>query len=206
MSTDAERCYVCMEECDTPSPCLCKELRIHKSCMADMVSASGSVNCGVCTSPLGGVALVAVRTRARTCRGVLVIALLFTGTVASVTMSIAVFSANVQGSGPRSLFFAMSALGFISTLDKAYASLGEEGTVYRTRTGTRGGDGLAPNGVELLKQGPEGTILSFVKVRQRRLEFDRPRARQALPPHTEGSPTLGRRGTAPSWSGGCGRV
>lgn len=43
-------CYVCYDDCETRSNCLCKELYVHPSCV-EMMKIYGKTGCGVCKQP-----------------------------------------------------------------------------------------------------------------------------------------------------------
>lgn len=43
-------CYVCLEPCTTPAPCLCKSLYLHKDCQMIM-RLYEQKHCGICKTP-----------------------------------------------------------------------------------------------------------------------------------------------------------
>lgn len=45
------RCYVCLEECETTSPCEC-QMPVHTECLADMHEKIPRVDCSICRSPI----------------------------------------------------------------------------------------------------------------------------------------------------------
>ena len=42
-----DTCFVCLEECETKSPCECKSLYLHPACLSKVVESNGST-CTVC--------------------------------------------------------------------------------------------------------------------------------------------------------------
>ena len=42
-----DECYICMEVCSTPSPCLCENF-VHKKCLHTFREMSGNEHCTVC--------------------------------------------------------------------------------------------------------------------------------------------------------------
>jgi len=45
---EAHECYVCMETCDTISPCQCNGRYAHRDCLVTMILTSNSARCPVC--------------------------------------------------------------------------------------------------------------------------------------------------------------
>jgi len=48
---EPNRCYVCLEECDTTSPCEC-HMYVHEPCLAQAHHVSQRNNCSICHSPI----------------------------------------------------------------------------------------------------------------------------------------------------------
>ena len=41
-------CYVCFEECNNLSKCNCKDIHIHKTCQANVITGLNSTQCSIC--------------------------------------------------------------------------------------------------------------------------------------------------------------
>lgn len=46
-----QECYICLDICTTPSPCLCQTF-VHKQCLQQYLDMQEKTQCNVCLSPL----------------------------------------------------------------------------------------------------------------------------------------------------------
>jgi len=51
LESEPDRCYVCLEECDTRSPCECK-MPVHERCLSEAHYVSQRKNCSICQSAI----------------------------------------------------------------------------------------------------------------------------------------------------------
>lgn len=54
-------CYVCLEPCDTPSPCACKNLYVHVACQVQWIETSQTTHCSVCHAAYANVVVLEER-------------------------------------------------------------------------------------------------------------------------------------------------
>lgn len=46
-----QECYICLDRCTTPSPCLCQTF-VHKHCLKKYIDTQEKTQCGVCLTAL----------------------------------------------------------------------------------------------------------------------------------------------------------
>ena len=51
LESEPDRCYICLEECDTKSPCEC-QMPVHERCLSEAHHVSQRKNCSICHSAI----------------------------------------------------------------------------------------------------------------------------------------------------------
>ncbi len=51
LESEPDRCYVCLEECETKSPCEC-QMPVHEHCLSEAHHVSQRKNCSICHSAI----------------------------------------------------------------------------------------------------------------------------------------------------------
>ena len=51
LESEPDRCYVCLEECETKSPCEC-QMPVHERCLSEAHHVSQRKNCSICHSAI----------------------------------------------------------------------------------------------------------------------------------------------------------